>query len=99
MKKIDKLMHAHKDVYKKEIFCSKQTKQKKLTTLSGRDVIAAFPSSETAKSSSGGGFSLKTSLPFDASSASSGSLRLFRDTNRSETPILWGEMQILIIFE
>lgn len=46
------------------------------TKLSGSDVVAVFPNSDTDKSSSGGGFSLKTSLPLVASSGSSGSLRL-----------------------
>ena len=62
-----------------------QKQEKKLTTLSGSDVVTAFPKSETAKSSSGGGFSLKTSLPFVVSSASSGSLRLFKGMKKDET--------------
>jgi len=52
-----------------------------LTTLSGRDVVADFPNSDTAKSSSAGGFSLNTSRPLVASSGSSGSLRLFQVTS------------------
>lgn len=48
----------------------------KLTTFSGRKVVADFPSSDTARSSSAGGFSLNTSLPLVVSSGSSGSLRL-----------------------
>lgn len=50
--------------------------ERKLTTLSGREVVTDFPISDTAKSSSGGGFSLNTSLPLVASSGSSGSLWL-----------------------
>lgn len=46
------------------------------TTVSGRDVVAEFPISEAAISSSAAGFSLNTSLPWLASSGSSGSLRL-----------------------
>jgi len=51
-------------------------RRKKLTTLLGSEVVTDFPISDTARSSSGGGFSLNTSLPFVASSGSSGSLRL-----------------------
>lgn len=51
---------------------------KKPTTLSGSDVVEDFPISDTARSSSAGGFSLKTSLPFVASSGSSGSLWLIK---------------------
>jgi hypothetical protein len=57
---------------------------RKHTTLSGNDVVAVFPKSDTAKSSSGGGFSLKTSLPLVASSGSSGSLRLAEIKNTKE---------------
>lgn len=46
------------------------------TTFSGRDVVDEFPISETDISSSAEGFSLNTSLPWLASSGSSGSLRL-----------------------
>lgn len=46
------------------------------TTLSGREDVTDFPMSDTAKSSSAGGFSLNTSLPLVGSSGSSGSLRL-----------------------
>lgn len=46
------------------------------TTFSGRDVVDEFPISETDISSSAAGFSLNTSLPWLASSGSSGSLRL-----------------------
>jgi len=46
------------------------------TTFSGSEVVVDLPMSEIARSSSGGGFSLKTSRPLLASSASSGSLRL-----------------------
>ena len=46
------------------------------TTFSGKEVVVNLPISEIARSSSGGGFSLKTSRPLLASSASSGSLRL-----------------------
>ena len=48
------------------------------TTLSGREEVMDLPKSDTAKSSSAGGFSLNISLPFVASSGSSGSLRLKR---------------------
>lgn len=44
--------------------------------LSGSEEEMDLPNSDTAKSSSAGGFSLNTSLPFVASSGSSGSLRL-----------------------
>lgn len=50
------------------------------TTFSGRDVVDEFPISETDISSSAEGFSLNTSLPWLASSGSSGSLRL-QDSN------------------
>jgi hypothetical protein len=55
------------------------------TKLSGNDVVAVFPRSDTDKSSSGGGFSLKTSLPLVASSGSSGSLRLVKQKNNHVT--------------
>jgi len=55
------------------------------TKLSGNDVVAVFPRSDTDKSSSGGGFSLKTSLPLVASSGSSGSLRLVKQKNNRVT--------------
>jgi hypothetical protein len=44
--------------------------------LSGSEEEMDLPNSDTAKSSSAGGFSLNTSFPFVASSGSSGSLRL-----------------------
>jgi len=56
---------------------------KQPTTLSGRDVATAFPESDTAKSSLGGGFSLNTSLPLVASSGSSASLQLFAPLKQS----------------
>lgn len=66
----------------------KASKEGKLTTLSGRDVVTAFPISDAAKSSSGGGFSLNTSLPFVASSGSSGSLRLFGPEKKQNKQLL-----------
>lgn len=53
------------------------------TRLSGKDVVVVLPTSEIASSSSGGGFSLNTSRPLVASSASSGSLRLLGQQNRN----------------
>lgn len=59
----------------------------KRTTLSGKEVEIALPTSDTASSSSGGGFSLKISRPLVASSASSGSLRLYTKNETAEAKI------------
>lgn len=71
-------IYASRDCNLEEGGRGKKKQKQKLTTLSGRDVVTDLPTSDTAKSSSGGGFSLNTSLPLVASSGSSGSLRLKR---------------------
>lgn len=63
----------------------KVTFKEQHTKLSGNDVVAVFPRSDTDNSSSGGGFSLKTSLPLVASSGSSGSLRLLKQKSNHVT--------------